>query len=63
MNGILTKEGYRIMQHEENHDIMIYKDGRLLRRRKAARPLSQAELLRSFDFEMYVVGGLEDDDN
>jgi len=51
------------MQHEENHDIMIYKDGRLLRRRKAARPLSQAELLRSFDFEMYVVGGLEDDDN
>lgn len=50
MNGILTKEGYKIAQHEVTNDLLIMKDGRILQKVEVSRPLKTKELLDIFEF-------------
>lgn len=50
MNGILTKDGYRIIQHEDDKSVMIYKDTKMLMRAKASRYMTERELIELFEF-------------
>lgn len=50
MNGILTKDGYRIIQHEDDKSVMIYKDTKLVKRIKASRYMTERELIDLYDF-------------
>lgn len=50
MNGILTKDGYRIIQHEDDKAVMIYKDTKLVKRIKASRYMTERELIDLYDF-------------
>ena len=51
MNGILTKDGYRIIQHEDNGKIIILKDGRRIKEvQTSGRPMKEAEILAVFNF-------------
>ena len=50
MNGIITKDGYKIVQHEVEHDLMISKDGKLVQTINVTRPLSEREAIDLFDF-------------
>ena len=51
MNGILTKDGYRIIQHEDTGNIIIFKDGRRIKEvQTTGRPMKEAEILAVFDF-------------
>lgn len=59
MNGILTKDGYRIIQHEEDKSVMIYKDTRMLMRAKASRYMTERELIELFEFYKEQTNELE----
>lgn len=50
MNGILTKDGYGIIQHEDDKTVMIYKDTKLVKRIKASRYMTERELIDLYDF-------------
>ena len=52
-NGILTKDGYRIVQHEYTHEVMIFRGNRILKKIKASRTMKERELLDLFDFVRY----------
>lgn len=59
MNGILTKDGYRIIQHEEDKSVMIYKDTKMLMRAKASRDMTERELIELFEFYKEQTNELE----
>ena len=61
MGTVIMQNGFRVMQHDDNNDVMIYKDGHLMRKRHASRKLKEDEMIRLFWFEYEVVGGLEDE--
>lgn len=59
MDGILTKDGYRIIQHEEDKSVMIYKDTKMLMRAKASRDMTERELIDLFEFYKEQTNELE----
>lgn len=59
MNGILTKDGYRIIQHEDDKSVMIYKDTKMLMRAKASRDMTERELIELFEFYKEQTNELE----
>lgn len=59
MNGILTKDGYRIIQHEDDKSVMIYKDTKMLMRAKASRYMTERELIELFEFYKEQTNELE----
>ena len=50
MNEITTKGGYKLIQHEENKALLIYKDGQLIKKVDIKRPLTEREALDIFSF-------------
>ena len=60
MNGILTKDGYRIIQHDDDKSVMIYKDTKMLMRAKASRYMTERELIELFEFYKEQTNELEE---
>ena len=59
MGEIILGDGYKIIQHEENKDVIIWKDNRVVKRMTASRYMKDAELIQLFEFMRDVTGGLE----
>lgn len=59
MSEIILGDGYKIIQHEENKDVIIWKGNRIVKRMTASRYMKDAELIQLFEFMRDVTGGLE----
>lgn len=59
MNEITTKDNYKLIQHEENKGLLIYKDGQLIKRVEVKRPLKEREALDIFSFFKEQTADLE----
>lgn len=62
MNEITTKGGYKLIQHEENKALLIYKDGQQIKRVEVKRPLTEREALDIFSFYKEQTTDLEGGD-
>lgn len=62
MNEITTKDGYKLLQHEENKSLLIYKDSQLIKRVEVKRPLKEREALDIFNFFKEQTADLEGGD-
>lgn len=62
MNEITIKGGYKLIQHEENNGLLIYKDGQLIKRVEVKRQLTEREALDIFSFYKEQTTDLEGGD-
>lgn len=62
MNVITVKGGYKLIQHEENNGLLIYKDGQLIKKVEIKRPLTEREALDIFSFFKEQTADLEGGD-
>ena len=62
MNEITTKGGYKLIQHEENKALLIYKDGQQIKSVEVKRQLTEREALDIFNFFKEQTADLEGGD-
>lgn len=62
MNEITTGDGYKLIQHEENKALLIYKDGQQIKRVEVKRQLTEREALDIFNFFKEQTADLEGGD-
>lgn len=60
MSNLTINNGYRVTQHEDSKEVLIFRDKRLVLRASASRQLSDAELLDVFNFYKNHTNELEE---